>query len=260
MSNAESNNRQKTLMTPDNKPALGAWLEDFFQSSAILRLGQGDDEDNAPLSACFQMSPQGENCPVTLVLGENASGKSFVLRLLAMNLSTTYERAEALQVSMRYRTRGGMHQSFMYGPFGDGQNSTGATSMVAVGGAFRTAKNRTTPTLVVLDEADTGLSESYGYAFGALAAGHAVEGLGDYCLGLAMVTHSREAVRGLVERLGYTPHVAYLGGTTFDLGQWLDGPLVRYSIEQLEGLNRASIDQYRAIDRFVAARTKANGT
>lgn len=237
----------KTHLTPETLPALGDFLTDFLETLPLFR---SQEHPAGPMMASLAQSPSGARCPVVLVLGDNASGKSLLVRWLSEYLSAMFESAEGLQVSMRYRTMGGMHRAFMYGGIGDSEDSTGAVSTVAIQGAFRTAKGRDTPTMVVLDEADMGLSENFGHAYGQLAARHVAQGLGDFCLGLAVITHSREVVRGLLEGLGCEPHVITVGEGAPTLTQWLEGPLQRRTVEELESLQALSMTRYREFDRF----------
>lgn len=204
---------------------------------------------NGPLVG--QLTPGDEASRVVLVAGANASGKSFVTDMVGHWMGAEKPKVEFISVSMRMRTREGMHRCFMYGPLGD-KDSTGSVSTIALKGGLRTAAERTTPCMLQLDEPDLGLAEEFGYAMGQWIASEDPTPVNEHCRGLIVVTHSRELVKGFLENSALKPHFLHLGTPSLTLKQWLK-PAARRSVEDLQGLSSASIQQYRAINKILEA-------
>jgi hypothetical protein len=215
-------------------------LKHLFTTSVIFA------GEEAPLRA--HLSEGSPNAQLAIVAGPNASGKSFAIRVLASWLNSEKPKVEPIQVSMKYRTMGGIHRAFMYGD--DTQDSTGSNSMTAVTGGFRTAKGRTSPCWLMLDEPDVGLSEDFAYALGTYIANQVDEGLGEGCKGVVVVTHSRELVRGIVENSKETPHFAHVDDEPLTLQGWLDSSR-RRSVEELLDIKRIAVERMRAIAKFL---------
>lgn len=200
------------------------------------------DEDEALLSA--RLTDGDENSRVAVLVGDNASGKSLFVRLLTEFCKTAKPRREPIQVSMRHRTATGMHRAFMYGALGDEIDSTGNVSMIAVTGAVSTAKGRETPNWLMLDEPDTGLSESYARALGNWLA-QEFDGLGARTEGVVLVTHSRALVESLFRHSSHRPWFVHMGGIQTPQ-EWLADTTER-SVADLLGMAERSMTLYRAI-------------
>ena len=188
---------------------------------------------------------------LTVMAGDNAGGKSLLVRILASRLN--HEKTEPLQVSMRYRTSAGMHRVFMFGD--DQEESTGAVSLHAVTGALRTAASRESPCWVLLDEPDTGLSESFSRALGALLAQHANALPDSNFEAMVVVTHSKALVRSLVAHATHRPHFIATGERQCgqDLEGWLNDDTER-SIDELLALAKTGRDTWRAVEELLKAR------
>lgn len=198
-----------------------------------------------PLVATFEEGDP--DSQVLLIAGDNASGKSLMIRVLASCLNR--DNVEPLQVSMKYRTQSGMHRAFMYGALGDGEDSTGNVSLIAIRGALKTAEERESPTWVMLDEPDTGLADGYCSAMGAYLANFGNRLPLNQCQGLSVVTHSRKLVSSMLFSLDKKPHFLcfadYVGD---DLMQtWLEDERDR-SIEDLLALGATSLSKFRSIN------------
>jgi predicted ATPase len=217
-------------------------LSDVFEENSYFN-GEG-----APLKASLTLGPKASR--VAIVVGSNGSGKSFAVRVIASWLLSKKQKVEPLQVSMKYRTEAGLLRALQYGPFGDGQDSTGANSVRAVEGALSTAQSRTSPCWILLDEPDTGLSEDFTHALGTHLALKANEGLGAACGGLVVVTHSRELVRGLLDTLVVPPHFVHIDEAPQTLPDWL-GTARRRSLEELLALPRKSVATFRALNKVL---------
>lgn len=191
-----------------------------------------------------------EDSRVAVITGPNASGKSLMVRMLAATLNE--EKVEPLQVSMRYRTMGGIHRAFMFGS--DEDQSTGATSLYAVQGALRTSRERTAQHWVMLDEPDIGLAEEYAAALGAHLASYAND-LPEKAKGFVLVTHSRALVRSFVDAMECRPHFVHLESDK-SLSDWLATSEQR-SIEELLALDALGNTRWSALEAVLKKARKS---
>jgi hypothetical protein len=182
---------------------------------------------------------------LVVVVGDNATGKSFFVRILAGMCNAATPQVEPIQISMKYRTAAGMHRAFMYGPFGDEQDSTGNVSVSVLRSGFRTAHDRKTPHWLLLDEPDIGLSDSYARALGAWICEETGKATAQ-TEGVMVVTHSKALVRSLFANSGSKPTFVSIGAD-LTLDAWLADETEK-SVEQLLDLSARSRALHRAID------------
>ena len=204
------------------------------------------DTTDGPL--CASLDEGAPDSRLTVVVGDNASGKSFFVRLLASFCNSEKPKIEPIQVSMRYRTMSGMHRAFMYGPFGDEIDSTGNVSMIALQGALTTAKGRERPHWLMLDEPDTGLSDAYARALGTWLAGE-LHALPERTAGSLVVTHSKALVDSIFRHSPVRPWFIHMG-EPLSAEQWLSNTSEK-SVEELLALSNRALDLHRAIERRV---------
>ncbi len=225
--------------------SLAGRMQELTQCSALVREGTATTSD-APVRVSW--TPGSPDSGVFILVGDNASGKSLLMRILASWLND--DKVEPLQVSMRYRTEAGLHRAFMFGSESD--RSTGAVSLHAVMGGLRTCRGRSTPSWLLLDEPDIGLAEGYSQALGQHLAefGNELDGQGTRALGL--VTHSKALVRSLTERLKHPPHVLVTGehhaGMTLE--QWLQDQRSR-TLEELLSLENRGFETWRKVQKIL---------
>ena len=172
---------------------------------------------------------------LTVVVGQNASGKSLLHRMVE-GLAHTHG-IEPISLSIRERTGsnespGSMRRQFMYGF--EHRDSTGNTSLRTTRKAFETMEGRTGPAMLLLDEPEMGLSEGFAHAFGELIGRLSSTPPAAGC-GVMVISHSRALVRGLEAGLGSRPGFVMTGDGPDTLQQWLDNPETR-TIEDLEAL------------------------
>lgn len=201
------------------------------------------------------LTPGDAGSRVAFVVGPNASGKSYVTDMLGHWMKAETPPVEFIGVSMRQRTREGMHRCFMYGPLGD-KDSTGSVSTIALKGGLRTAKERAYPCMLQLDEPDLGLAEEFGFAMGQWIATEDPTPANEKCRGLVVVTHSRELLRGFLEVSALKPHFLHLGSPrSVTMTEWLVRPVSRRSMVELQELSGTSIQRYRDIKKVLEAVT-----
>lgn len=186
-----------------------------------------------------------------LVTGENASGKSFVVRGLGEKLRDRHPNLEILAVTMSLRSQGGFSRALLFGD--EQRDSSGRISIKAVLAGLHACRDRQDDHVLVLDEPDIGLAESYAGALGTYLAAF-VEDMPIRTLGLVVVTHSRPLVR---EVIAAEPASIRVGEDRRPLEQWLrEGPLPR-GLEDIEALAERSAATTRGITRVRHARLEA---
>jgi hypothetical protein len=189
----------------------------------------------------------------TVVTGDNASGKSLLCRAVAEKLREAHPKLEVIPVTMNGRSRAGIERLAIWGD--ESRQSTGHLSVRAVLGGLRTCRERSNDHVLVLDEPDIGLAESYSAALGAYLAAF-VEDMPVRTRGVIVVTHSRPLVNGL---MGVEPTSIRVGDDPRPLARWLrEGPVPR-SIEDIEALAERSSATSSGINRVRNARMEAKG-
>lgn len=183
---------------------------------------------------------------LVLVIGGNASGKSFFRRLTKSVCHNRKPQLECIDISVEGRTRAGVVRGMIYGT--EEYDSTGYNSAQTVLVGISTCRTRESDHVIVWDEPDLGLSEDSAMGMGEeLREFFAV--VPEKTLAGVVVTHSKALVRELVS---LDPHVIFLGeDTPGTLQEWLDRPTraVRLTTIREEGRKR-----YRLIQDILAAR------
>lgn len=191
-----------------------------------------------------------ENCPfhahltegdpdLLVIGGANATGKSVLFEFIA-GVAKREANALSITISIRERTgagtfeMSGMRRSMMFGD--EHEQSTGATSVSVVQRGFDNLQNRERPVMLMLDEPDLGLSADYAYAMGAYIGQRTreVSAQLDAFLGVVVVTHSRELIRGIQATGGKPSFVST--GEHLSLAQWLESTSSK-TVEDLLALN-----------------------
>lgn len=202
-------------------------------------------------------------CPILLepgrpdlivVTGENAGGKTFVASYLSQIARRDHEaegKLEIMDIGMRRRTDSGIVRGLMFGD--EAWESTGQISLKVVLGGIRTCRGRENDHVLILDEPDIGLSESYRGALGELLADFA-DPLPERTVALVVVTHSREIVERLMP-LG--PTCVRVGDDVRPTKEWLQqGPLPR-SMADVEKLQETALTRFRALTALIKARRES---
>lgn len=228
-----------TTQTPAKKrvkiPGLAHQLRWFRDQSALI----GD----TPLEMCMKSG----NPKLAVIVGENASGKSLLFRVLGARIR---ERTGATIVcsSIRERAQEGIARAFLYGD--ERTQSTGATTMSFIRGAIEKNLDREEGSVLALDEPELGLSDGYAHALGQFI-GQSSQQLPEVCGGIVLVTHSRALVRGLLETCGKKPTFVMMGrDATDDINTWLETEEQR-TIEDLLQLPDTGSQLFRELHKQI---------
>jgi hypothetical protein len=143
--------------------------------------------------------------PLTVVVGDNAGGKSFVRRVV--HSICQRNKVEFIGISMEGR-RGISAAPWLVFVYGDEQHhSTGELSAQTILTGIRTCQGREERHVVFWDEPDLGLSESWAAGAG-VAIREYFEAPNPKTVAAFVVTHSRPLVKQL---LPLDPHYLYVG-------------------------------------------------
>lgn len=150
-----------------------------------------------------------------LVLGDNASGKS-VLRRLVRDVAAA-RKLTVLSASME--ARGYISAVHEYGL--EGSESTGMISARRVRTLLQQSKRAPGPHVLLLDEPDLGMSDGLAAGVGMLLAETYANGQIPRCAGILVTTHNRAMVREILRHVD--PNVVWFGpnAETFDVHEWL---------------------------------------
>lgn len=174
---------------------------------------------------------------VLVFLGENASGKSLALRILA------YQTKDAMAIaSIRERCGpgDGFRAAMMYGD--EKIHSTGSTTVSTVSAGFGNLSHEYS--FLALDEPELGLSERYHHALGTFIGMEANKLKEDQTV--IVISHSRTLVRALCSQLEKKPVVLSCGDTAPDLDLWFEDNKP-HSLEDLLSLKERAHKVKRAI-------------
>ena len=187
-----------------------------------------------------------------VVVGENASGKSFFRRCV----SGTCRRAavECIHISMEGRSGDGSSfgglRPFVYGD--ENEQSTGENSVGTVLGGIRTCEGREGPHVMVWDEPDLGLSDSWAAGMGEAIRDFAARP-GAHTRAIVLVTHRRALLAPILES---PHHYLHLGAVRAPktLAAWFEQPILSRDISELAGESRK---RWRAIEDILRERERA---
>lgn len=161
-----------------------------------------------------------------LVLGDNATGKSVVRSCIS---SLCREAGvEAMPLSMRGRSEGGIGRVFVYGD--ETWHSTGELSANIVLSGISTCRARDNLHAIIWDEPDIGMSDEFAKATGAEICRFARKPP-EHTVAIVVNSHSRPLIQ---ELLPANPHYLCMGrDPPPTLAEWLERPVGSRSLQDL---------------------------
>jgi hypothetical protein len=210
-----------------------------------------DDEGNVAIPALWREG-EGRLC---LVVGDNASGKSFFRRVLGSICQESKEKMEYMHLSMEGR-RKVAYNPWLAMVYGDEEReATSVNSTETVLGGIRTSEGRTTPHVLFWDEPDLGLSDSWAAGLGQKLAAFARKPP-TYLTAAFVVTHNKALVSQL---LNTNPHYLHLGvdpeRAPRTLTEWFEKPIQPRDPEEL---HKESRKRSKAIQKILDSRKKSS--
>lgn len=209
----------------------------------VLTLDYFDDSDGPAAIPALRVDGKGK---LIVVVGDNASGKSFFRRIIQVWCQKA--KTECIHISVEGRGKTG-HMPWLAMVYGDEQHeSTGVNSMSTILMGMKTCRGREKPHTIFWDEPDLGLSEDWAAGVGQDLCKFAQEAP-TKTKAAFIVTHSRALVR---ELLPASPFYLHLGTTPSEapqsLQEWVDRPIQPQRPEKLKERSRA---RYKAIQAIL---------
>ena len=203
------------------------------------------EEDGHVTIPALWRAGEGKLC---LVVGENASGKSFFRRILGAVCQQAKEKTEFMPITMEGR------RTIAYNPwltfvYGDEETqATGVNSTGTVLSGITTSRSRSSRHVIFWDEPDLGLSDSWAAGMGQKFAEFA-KNPPEHLVGAFIVTHSKAMISQLLD---VNPHYLHLGvdpgGPPLTHTEWFERPIQPKDIEQLPG---ESHKRFKAIQKIL---------
>lgn len=186
--------------------------------------------------------------PLLIISGDNASGKSFMCKVLKTFISQNDDddlgKVTCMDMSMGRRTAPDISRSFIYGD--EGIQSTGETSLKCIIGAVTNSQKYETRHVIMFDEPDIGLSEAFLPALGEYLAQY-YEYLPENAEGMILVTHSRRLVKNL---MCFNP-VTIRMGSNQSTKDWLENGSPTKTVDDLLSLTKVSHKRYGDIHKYL---------
>lgn len=192
-------------------------------------------EEDGPIKANFTEGHE----KILIITGENASGKSFIRRLI--QLSCKQEKVELIHLSQEARTMGWITSAFVYGS--ESYDSTGYNSSNTITTGISTCQSRESDHYILWDEPDIGLSERYSGGVG-VAIRKFVENLPKHTRGCVVITHSKALVKQL---LSLNPSHLRLGDD-LSLNDWMNEIAEPGDLKELQEKNHK---MFRLINEII---------
>lgn len=186
--------------------------------------------------------------PLCLVTGDNASGKSFLRRILGAVCSQAKEETEYIPISMEAR-RAISNNPWLIFVYGDEETqATGVNSTETVLGGIRTSEGRSSRHVIFWDEPDLGLSDSWAAGLGQKLADFAKKPP-KHLTAAFVVTHNKSLVSQLFD---VNPHFLHLGVDPEEAPhspvEWFERPVKPRNIDKLHEESRK---RFKAIQKIL---------
>jgi len=186
--------------------------------------------------------------PLTVIVGDNASGKSFFRRVIGAICAQAKEKTEYIPISMEGR-RSTSYMPWLAMVYGDESwQATGAISASTVTMGIKTSKSRDHRHVVFWDEPDLGLSDSWSAGLGVKIREFASTPP-EHLVAAFIVTHSKALVSQLLE---LSPHYLHVGTppekAPQSLMSWFEAPVIPRDIDKL---GDAAHKRFKAIQKIL---------
>jgi hypothetical protein len=219
------------------KESPGAFLEDLLD----LNFFGGDEK----VFDVTYVPAKDKNTKVLVVTGQNASGKSYLRRIISAALKTNDKDMEVMNISQEKRTGADgsstIANSFIFGD--ERTQATGVNSLRTVTVGITTCRGREKMHAITWDEPDLGLSDEYAMDLGHKIADFAKEPTKTFLI--TVISHRRELLQPIAECDHHYIHVG--PEKPGNLLAWINRKVVRLDIDDLQKKSR---EQFLAIARF----------
>lgn len=201
------------------------------------------------------MSFEFNDSNITIIYGENASGKSLISKVIQSVCRYNEEkRIPVRAVSVANRTSSGIEKAMIFGD--ESEQSTGETSFSVARLGLNSFKNDEGQSILIMDEPDIGLSRKYSKAFGR----YIVEGVNETNpeeKSVIIVSHNIDFIESILTHYGKP--VNFIGvNTKMSLREWMDDES-EYDVADLEMLKSVGVSKWRGISKEIESRKKMSG-
>jgi energy-coupling factor transporter ATP-binding protein EcfA2 len=177
---------------------------DFKDAKGLIKIALRSRFFSGP-SKVLRASYDPNDSRLAVVVGENASGKSFLRRILSAVARKAKQKTEFMHISMQGRTDSGVVRGLIYGREDDDATSVNSVRTVLTG--ISTSKARDNRHVMFWDEPDIGCSDSTAAAVGRRIAEYAMNPPKEL-IGAFVVTHNKALARELLKA---KPHFIAVG-------------------------------------------------
>ena len=145
----------------------------------------------------FDFNYTNNESPVTIITGDNASGKSFVRKIFqAMCAYKIPKKIECIHLSQEGRCQSGIPSAIIYGTE-DGE-STGSNTITTMLTTFKTSHSRENDHFIIFDEPEIGLSDEYSAGMG-IRIKQFIKEAPDSFFGAVVISHNKDLIKGLLD-------------------------------------------------------------
>lgn len=182
---------------------------------------------------------------VLVVVGRNASGKSFIRRWIQFSLRG---KTEVVALSHEFRSGSGFQRAIVYGD--ESYQSTGAISAQTFVSGLSTMRSRKSKHIVIWDEPEIGMSEDLQAGSAEWLFSRLENDWPEHLLGIVLMTHSRLWVDRAMRSAG-SRFLSLDGHGTAE--EWL-----RRKIEPVdpEEMVRMSTEKFRRLNALMGKNTE----
>lgn len=182
-----------------------------------------------------------ENVRVIVLVGDNASGKSFFRRLFAAHLHEN-NKYEIMKISQEGRSTEGIQRAFLYGSENDEATSVISAKTIIKG--LQTTRKREEEHYLIYDEPEIGMSEECQLG-SALYMRDQLQDWPALLKGLLVTTHSKAIARELLT----LPHSKFiwLGQPDKTVADWLQRDIEPTFPEELVERGRNNLRKFVSI-------------
>lgn len=199
------------------------------------------DDIEPVIESNIELHPESK---ILLMSGLNASGKSVIGKVFEGTCKKN--QIPFRSCSMRNRTSGLMGQRLIFGDESD--SSTGYNSFSAALSGLKSTFDSETPSLMILDEPDIGLSEEYAGALGEYFAQLLNESI-QKTQGIVIISHSKNMFKRFLEAYKNPVSKSYIGKKEVGFDEWLYKENLRLSVDDLLGMDEKQNSMYSKIEK-----------
>lgn len=192
-------------------------------------------------------SVEDNNSNITVIFGDNASGKSLLVRLFDSIYRKHDDKISIRISSMANRTVGGVEGAMIFGD--QREDSTGKVSIRVIALGLNTMIKEDKPSVFIADEPEIGLSPNYSRSLGEYFV-NTMAKMDEEKSSLIIVTHNPELVKSIVDSAEHK--INFIGvNTKENINEWTNNRK-DHSIEDLLMLPEIGNSKWKGISKHLS--------